>query len=108
MKQLIFVTRRPDATPKFAKGAILPVWGGPHDGSKVHFAPQDEATAVLVGSDPHVVAYRSFFTAASEKPYKSDWVLVYAPDLADDGDEGDDGDLSPLNPVTGSGGGWRP
>lgn len=92
MKQLVFVTRRPDATSKFAQGAILPVWGGPHDGAKVHFAPQDEATAILVGEDPHVVAFRSFFNHMDEKPFKTDWVLVPAPELKDDGE----------------GGGWRP
>lgn len=107
MKVLVFVTRRPDATKQFTKGAILPVWGGSHDGAKVHFAPQGEATAVMVEKDPHVVAYRSFFNHASEKPFKSDWVLVPAPELKED-DEGDDGETAPLNPTTGNGGGWRP
>lgn len=107
MKILVFVTRRPDATKQFAKGAILSVWGGAHDGSKVHFEPQAEATAVMVENDPHVIAYRSFFREGLEKPFKHDWVLVPAPELKDDG-EGDDGETAPLNPVIGLGGGWRP
>lgn len=106
MKTLVFVTRRPDATKQFVNGAILRVWGGPHDGSQVHFAPQGEATAILVEKDPHVVAYRSFFHADSEKPFRHDWVLVPAPELNND-EEGDDGDLAPLNGPKGTGGGWR-